>query len=262
MIDYQKFEKIAAELEEKLQITDEEEKTIQEKIEERTEEEKEVVDVPVPSVEACDECNKEEPVVEESKNASEVAPGVEDKIGDETDGGDPSVSKLVKSDVEVSTAKEVYPTNSQYVAKLHHFIKLAKAVKKSKKMTAEEKKESLKKIDEANKKAKQDLNIKKNDLNKIVNSDVVKIMKSSNKYNDISQNKGGVTLNQAIKEMKKWGKDNGVDVEFPSEILNKTIGSCNASWLIKLGPMIASMLQKYNTLKNEAAKAEEKKKDK
>ena len=128
-------------------------------------------------------------------------------------------------------------------------------------MTAEEKKESLKKIDEANKKAKQDLNIKKNDLNKIVNSDVVKIMKSSNKYNDISQNKGGVTLNQAIKEMKKWGKDNGVDVEFPSEILNKTIGSCNASWLIKLGPMIASMLQKYNTLKNEAAKAEEKKKE-
>jgi hypothetical protein len=161
---------------------------------------------------------------------------------------------LVKSDVDVSTDKEVFPTKSKYVAKLNHFIKLAKAVKKSKKMTAEEKKESLKKIEEANKKAKNSLNIKKNDLNKLVNSDVVKIMKSSNKFNDISQNKGGITLNQAIKEMKKWGKDNNIEVEFPAEVLNKTIGSCNASWLIKLGPMIATMLQKYNALKMEAEK--------
>ena len=252
MINYQKLEKIAMELEAKLGIQAEED--LQQEIEERTEEEKETVDVPVPSVEACDECNDEKPVVEENKTASEKEPGIEDEIGDETDGGDPSVSKLVKSDVDVSTDKEVFPTNSKYVAKLNHFIKLAKAVKKSKKMTAEEKKESLKKIEEANKKAKNSLNIKKNDLNKLVNSDVVKIMKSSNKFNDISQNKGGITLNQAIKEMKKWGKDNNIEVEFPTEILNKTIGSCNASWLIKLGPMIATMLQKYNSLKTEAEK--------
>ena len=54
--------------------------------------------------------------------------------------------------------------------------------------------------------------------------------------------------------MKKWGEKNDVDVEFPSVILNKTIGGCNASWLIKLGPMIANMLQKYEKMKKEAEK--------
>ena len=54
----------------------------------------------------------------EAKIASEVADGVEDKIGDEAHGGDPSVSDIVDTKVDVSTDKEVFPTNSEYVARI------------------------------------------------------------------------------------------------------------------------------------------------
>lgn len=56
--------------------------------------------------------------VEEVKTASEVKPGVEDEIGDEADGGDASVSSIVDTKIDVSTDKEVFPTNSEYVAKI------------------------------------------------------------------------------------------------------------------------------------------------
>lgn len=60
--------------------------------------------------------------VEEDENttASEVAPGVEDDMGDEANGGDPSVSKIVPGgkDVDVSTDGEVFPTESEYVARI------------------------------------------------------------------------------------------------------------------------------------------------
>lgn len=55
---------------------------------------------------------------EEEKKASEVARGIEDEIGDEARGGDPSVSEIVKNDVECSSYKEVFPTNSKYVANI------------------------------------------------------------------------------------------------------------------------------------------------
>ena len=55
---------------------------------------------------------------EEVKKASEFAHGIEDEIGDEARGGDPSVSEVVKNDVECSSYKEVFPTNSQYVANI------------------------------------------------------------------------------------------------------------------------------------------------
>ena len=54
----------------------------------------------------------------EAKIASEFAPGIEDEIGDEAKGGDPSVSTITDSKVDVSTDKEVFPTNSEYVAKI------------------------------------------------------------------------------------------------------------------------------------------------
>ena len=60
--------------------------------------------------------------VEEDENttASEVTPGVEDDMGDEANGGDPSVSKIVPGgkDVDVSTDGEVFPTESEYVARI------------------------------------------------------------------------------------------------------------------------------------------------
>lgn len=55
---------------------------------------------------------------EEVKTASETTPGIEDEIGDEAKGGDPSVSTITDSKVDVSTDKEVFPTNSEYVAKI------------------------------------------------------------------------------------------------------------------------------------------------
>jgi hypothetical protein len=57
---------------------------------------------------------------EETTTASEVAPGIEDEIGDEANGGDPSVSEIAEGGegVEVSTDAEVFPTESEYVAKI------------------------------------------------------------------------------------------------------------------------------------------------
>lgn len=55
---------------------------------------------------------------EETTTASEVAPGIEDEIGDEANGGDPSVSEIAEGGegVEVSTDAEVFPTESDRVA--------------------------------------------------------------------------------------------------------------------------------------------------
>jgi hypothetical protein len=57
---------------------------------------------------------------EETTTASEVTPGIEDEIGDEANGGDPSVSEIAEGGegVEVSTDAEVFPTESEYVAKI------------------------------------------------------------------------------------------------------------------------------------------------
>ena len=65
----------------------------------------------------CPECGKE-PC--QCKKASEVKPGIEDKIGDEANGGDPSVSDIVDNDIDTATDKEVYGqnTDSEYVAKI------------------------------------------------------------------------------------------------------------------------------------------------
>jgi len=62
------------------------------------------------------ECNKEA----SEKVASEVKPGIEDKIGDEAHGGDPSVSDLPDTKIDCETDKEVFGqnTDSEYVAKI------------------------------------------------------------------------------------------------------------------------------------------------
>lgn len=44
--------------------------------------------------------------------------GIEKEIGDEAGGGDPSISEVVDSDIDVSTDAEVFPTNSKYVASI------------------------------------------------------------------------------------------------------------------------------------------------
>ena len=66
----------------------------------------------------CPDCGKEK--CECGKVASEFAPGIEDEIGDEAHGGDPSVSDIVDNGIDVSTDKEVFGqnTDSEYVAKI------------------------------------------------------------------------------------------------------------------------------------------------
>ena len=55
---------------------------------------------------------------EEAVTASEVEPGIEDEIGDEAHGGDPSVSELPDTQIDTATDAEVYPTESEYVARV------------------------------------------------------------------------------------------------------------------------------------------------
>lgn len=71
--------------------------------------------------ESCPECGKEPCQCNASqKTASEVKPGVEDKIGDEANGGDPSVSDLPDTKIDCESDKEVFGqnTDSEYVAKI------------------------------------------------------------------------------------------------------------------------------------------------
>lgn len=200
MIDLNRLEKIASELEEKLNVNEE---SLQNKIEERTKEEKEKNEVPEPSVQA-------------------------------------------------STEEDKKVENTARIAHLKRLIKLAKAVKNSNKLNAEEKEQALNSI-----KASAELKIKRTDLNKMLTNDVTKIMKTTTKLNELTKEEKGVTLREALKEMEKWGKENDVKVDFPQNILSKQIGSCSAEWLIKLGPMIATLLQKYELMKEKAEKDSE-----
>ena len=73
--------------------------------------------------ETCPECGKEPCKCNKEaskKMASEVNPGIEDKIGDEADGGDPSVSELPDTKIDCESDKEVFGqnTDSEYVAKI------------------------------------------------------------------------------------------------------------------------------------------------
>ncbi len=67
-------------------------------------------------LDACDEL--EQQLGDDAITASEEEPGVEDEIGDEANGGDPSVSELPDTQIDTATDSEVYPTESQYVAHL------------------------------------------------------------------------------------------------------------------------------------------------
>jgi len=74
--------------------------------------------------EKCPDCGKEKCECAKkasARSASTVRPGVEDKIGDQAHGGDPSVSKLPKlTKVDCATDKEAFGQNtrSQYVARI------------------------------------------------------------------------------------------------------------------------------------------------
>lgn len=73
--------------------------------------------------EECPDCGKEPCQCKQAgrRSASTVKPGVEDKIGDQAHGGDPSTSRLPKlTKVDCGTDKEVFGQNSksQYVARI------------------------------------------------------------------------------------------------------------------------------------------------
>ncbi len=69
---------------------------------------------------ASEEKTAAEENVAEDKTASETKPGIEDKIGDEANGGDPSVSDLPDTKIDCDSDKEVFGqnTDSEYVASI------------------------------------------------------------------------------------------------------------------------------------------------
>lgn len=56
--------------------------------------------------------------LDDEEEDKEVTASATPEIGDEANGGDPSVSEIVKTDVDVNTDAEVFPTDSEYVAKV------------------------------------------------------------------------------------------------------------------------------------------------
>ena len=67
-------------------------------------------------LDACDEL--EQQFDADAFTASETQPGVEDEIGDEANGGDSSVSNLADAEIDTKTNAEVFPTESEYVARV------------------------------------------------------------------------------------------------------------------------------------------------
>lgn len=67
-------------------------------------------------LDACDEL--EQQLDADALTASETQPGVEDEIGDEANGGDASVSNLADAEIDTKTDAEVFPTESEYVARV------------------------------------------------------------------------------------------------------------------------------------------------
>ena len=67
---------------------------------------------------SCDDIERR--IVAAERKASTVSKGIEDRIGDQKNGGQPSVSSLAKTKVPVGTRKGVFGTNSrsQYVASI------------------------------------------------------------------------------------------------------------------------------------------------
>lgn len=264
-INYSKIAKIASELEKQLGIQDE--------IDERTEKEIESQpDLPQPSVEASEinieEINfqgdlkiENEEEIEQNEledSANELKNEITNLEKEFEECEDQIIPEFTDDDEDDKEEDEEdeQEKNASKIAHLTRLIKLAKAVKNTKKLNAEEKKEALKEIEKASKKGATNLKIKKTDLNKLLSGDISRIMKQTQKFNDVIKNNKSITLNQAIKEMKAWGAKNDVTVDFPAQILNKTVGSCNAAWLIELGPMIANMLNKYEELKNSSQEEE------
>ena len=102
------------------------------------------------------------------------------------------------------------------------------------------------------------LGVKRSDLAKPMNSEMTKIMKQTGKLNRMVQEvrREGMTLKEMVEEMKEWGDANDVQVDFPNALLSKTLGSCNAAWIIELGPMVASLIKKYEEMKQEMLEQE------
>ena len=209
MIDYEKLERIASELEKRL--TGETE-TLADKIDERNEEEKEKADVPEKCLEASDE-----------------APAAD--------------AEPVKKD-------------AKRLASLRRLVKMARDIKANARLTSEQKKMALAKLREA----ANALSVSRSDLNKNLNGDVVKVMKTVSGINELvqSQRANHKSFRETLDEMKEWGAENGMKISFPENLLGKPLGTIDTAQLLELGPRIASMLREYASAKKDMKpKAEE-----
>lgn len=224
MKEYNEIERIAAELEAKLNVlagehsTDEE--YIQDGIDDQVEKEKEnAKNLPEPSLPACAKSKDDEGGVVEEKTVLKC-------------GG-----------------------NEEKMANLR---RLAHEVRISSKMTDSEKSIAFAKIH----KVAKGISIRKNDLTKMLSTDVTKIMKSISGINSLVQDERREkhTLRQAVSEMKKWGRENGVDIAFPENLLGRSLGSFSTSDILELGPRIATMLQEYKAIR-EKTESENKQSD-
>ena len=68
-------------------------------------------------LDACDEL-EQKLGADEAVTASEAEPGIEDEIEDTANGGDPTLSELPDTQIDTATDAEVYPTESEYVARV------------------------------------------------------------------------------------------------------------------------------------------------
>lgn len=224
-MDYRQIEKIASDLEKRLNamftgddggeetkgVIEEGGDEIQDSIENDIEQEKKKNNLPEPSLPACAQKHDDDGGVVEEK----------------------TVLKCAEDDGRIAELR-----------------RLAHEVRISSEMTADEKRAAFVKIHRVAK----GISVRKNDLTKTLGTDVTKIMKSISSINNLVQDerKEKHTLRAAVNEMRKWGDENGIDIDFPENLLGRSLGSFSTSDIIELGPRIATMLQEYKTMKDQA----------
>ena len=128
------------------------------------------------------------------------------------------------------------PLSASITANYHKLIKMAKQVKESK-MDAETKKAYLAKIKQASEK----LAITRMDLKKNISGDPASMMKKIQQVNKLTRD------DSSLKPIRELISEIGQN--FPMSLLNKPLGSCSSAEIIKLGPMLASLISQYEKSK-------------
>ena len=174
--------------------------------------------------------------IEDAEDGEQISVPVET---DETTEVQNEISELedrIDSEKEETEVPEA-PLSASSRRMARKLFRMAKQVKESN-LDEKSKKSYLAKIRRASEK----LGISRAELNRNLTGDPATIMKRVQEINKLTK-----TEDSSKKPIRELIMEIGES--FPMSILNKPLGNCTASEIIKLGPMLASLISKYENSK-------------